>query len=122
MKYMRVAGLCLVAVCALFAVTSSAFATEGSLEFGKCNKTAIAEGTCSNAGCTKIAKTDEINKFNWESLLGKTVQFTSAKGAEPATRCLKPRTTTRSRAKPRPDGRRIRTRLASAARETEWRP
>ena len=36
MKYMRVAGLCLVAVCALFAVTSSAFATEGSLEFGKC--------------------------------------------------------------------------------------
>ena len=82
MKYMRVAGLCLVAVCALFAVTSSAFATEGSLEFRKCNKTEIAEGTYSNAGCTKIAKTDETNKFNWGSLSGKTVQFTSAKGAE----------------------------------------
>src|SRR5689334_2567143 len=81
MKRMRIAGLCLVAAGALFAFTGSALAAEGGLEFGKCNKTAVGAGTYSNSGCTKVAKTTETKKFEWEAL--KTaVKFKSLKKAE----------------------------------------
>jgi len=87
MKRMRIVGLCLVAVCALFAFTGTAFATEGSLEYGKCNKTAVGSGKFKNAGCTKNATTFETKKFEWESL--KTaVKFESNKKAETANAVL----------------------------------
>jgi hypothetical protein len=81
MKRMRIAGLCLLAVGAVFAFTSSAFATEGSLEFGKCLKK--EGGVYKNSGCTKKAGASaEEHKFEWEPLSGKTFKFTSAKKAE----------------------------------------
>jgi hypothetical protein len=66
MKRTRIMGLCLAAVCAMFALSaSSAFATEGSIEFGKCVKVAEGTGTYTNSGCTKPGgkKVD-----NWEPL------------------------------------------------------
>jgi len=70
-------GLCLVAVCAVFAfVASSAFATEGGLEWGKCAK--LTGGKYKNGGCTKLAKSLEEEKFEWTPLKS-TVKFTSLK-------------------------------------------
>src|SRR5437763_8854463 len=74
------AAACLLTACAMFALLStSALATPGSLEFGKCAKT--AGGKFKNAGCTKLAKTAEEQKFEWAPL-GTTVAFTTAKKAE----------------------------------------
>lgn len=73
-------GLCIVAVCAMFALTAtSALATPGGLEFGKC--TAKAGGKFKNSGCTKNAKTVEEQKFEWAPL-STAVKFTSLKKAE----------------------------------------
>jgi len=88
MKRMRIVGLCLVAVCALFAFTSTAFATEGSLEYGKCTKTAVGVGKYKNGGCTKFAGgSTEEHKFEWAPL-STTVKFTSLKKAETANAVL----------------------------------
>jgi hypothetical protein len=76
MKRTRIMGLCLVAVCAMFAlVASSAFATENLPHYGKCEK---GKGPYSNAGCTKLAKTAEKEKYSWVPL-STTVPFESAK-------------------------------------------
>src|SRR5207245_3830904 len=81
MKRMRIAGLCLVAVCAMFAVAAtSSFAVEGSLEFGKCIKVPEGTGAFKNSGCTKFAGAATTEqKFNWSPLSGSTFKFTSAK-------------------------------------------
>src|SRR4051794_40291263 len=83
MNRTRIMGLCLIAVCAVFAFSAtSAFAVEatpGSLEFGKCAKK--AGGKFKNGGCTKFAKTVEEEKFEWTPLSG-SVKFKSKKKAE----------------------------------------
>src|SRR5437588_3889427 len=80
MKRTRIVGLCLVAVCAVFAVTaSSALAFEDLPHYGKC--TAKAGGKYKTGGCTKLGKTAEEMKFEWEPL-ATTLKFTSAKEKE----------------------------------------
>jgi len=75
-------GLCLVAICAVFAVaTTSAFATENLPHYGKCVKGAAGSGPFSNAGCTKLAKVVEKELYKWEPLAS-TVKFTSLKKKE----------------------------------------
>jgi hypothetical protein len=72
-------GLCLVAICAVFALTAtSAFAFENLPHYGKCE--ALAGGKYLNSGCTKASK-PEKEKFEWHPLTG-TVAFTSAKVKE----------------------------------------
>jgi hypothetical protein len=79
MKRTSSIGLCLVAVCAMFALTAtSAFATPGSLEWGKCVEGA-AGTKFSNNGCTKPSGT---GKYGWVPLEGSTFAFTSAKKAK----------------------------------------
>jgi len=80
MKRMRIAGLCLVAVGAIFAlVATSAFATEGSLEFGKCNLVPEPSGAYGTAKCTKLGGK---KNHEWVPLAGSTFKFTSAKKAQ----------------------------------------
>jgi len=80
MKRTRIMGLCLMAVCAIFALTaSSALATENLPHYGKC--AATAGGKFKNSGCTKLAKTAEEQKFEWTPLTT-TVKFTSLKEKE----------------------------------------
>src|ERR1700741_2588219 len=80
MKRTRIMGLCLVAVCAAFALTaSSALAFENLPHYGKC--TAKTGGKYSNSGCTKLATTVEKEKFEWEPLTT-TDKFTSKKEKE----------------------------------------
>src|ERR1700747_2368996 len=80
MKRTRIIGLCLVAACAMFAFTAaSASAFENLPHFGKC--VAKTGGKYSNSGCTKLAKTVESEKFEWEPL-ATTVKFTSLKEKE----------------------------------------
>jgi hypothetical protein len=82
MKRTRIMGLCLVAVCAVFAVaTTSAFATENLPHYGKCVKGAAGSGPFSNAGCTKLAKVVEKELYTWVPLTT-TVKFTSLKKKE----------------------------------------
>jgi len=82
MKRTRIMGLCLVAICAVFAVaTTSAFATENLPHYGKCIKGAIGSGPYSNAGCTKLAKVVEKELYKWQPLTT-TVKFTSLKKKE----------------------------------------
>jgi len=84
MKRTRIMGLCLVAVCAVFAfAATSAFAVENLPHYGKCAKK--TGGKYKNAGCTKLAKSLEEEKFEWTTL-GTTVPITSAKltGSGPA--------------------------------------
>jgi hypothetical protein len=81
MKSMRIVGLCLVAIGAMFALSVSSAAAESLPEFGKCNKTAVGVGQFKNAGCTKKAKVTEEKKFEWEPL-STAVKFTSLKKAE----------------------------------------
>src|SRR2546423_8831459 len=82
MKRTRIMGLCLVAVCAVFAVaTTSAFATENLPHYGKCVKGAAGSGPYSNAGCTKLAKVVEKELYTWQPLTS-IVKFTSAKKKE----------------------------------------
>jgi hypothetical protein len=76
MKRTRIIGLCLVAVCAMFAlVASSAMAVENMPEYGKC--VANSHGLYSGATCTKLAKAGK-EKDEWEPLTT-TVPFTSKK-------------------------------------------
>jgi hypothetical protein len=76
MKRTRIIGLCLVAVCAMFAlVASSAMAVENMPEYGKC--VANSHGKYSGATCTKLAKAGK-EKDEWEPL-ATTVPFTSKK-------------------------------------------
>jgi hypothetical protein len=79
MKRTRIMGLCLVAVCAVFAFSAtSAFATENLPHFGKCAKK--AGGLYKNGGCTKLAKEAvEEHKFEWTTLGATLVKFTSKK-------------------------------------------
>jgi hypothetical protein len=80
MKRTRIMGLCLVAACAIFALSaSSALATENLPHLGKC--VAKAGGKYSNSGCTKLATKPEQQKDEWEPLTT-TVKFTSAKEKE----------------------------------------
>jgi len=75
MKRTRIAGLCLVAVCAMFALTaSSALAFTNKPHYGKC--VAKAGGKYSSAACTKIKA--GTNTDEWEPLTT-TVAFKSAK-------------------------------------------
>jgi hypothetical protein len=71
-------GVCLLAVCALFALTaSSALAFENLPHFGKCvSKTPSKYST---GGCNKKAKTEAEGKFEWEPLGATTVKFVTAK-------------------------------------------
>jgi len=72
-------GLCLVAVCAVFAVSATgAVALENLPHYGKCTK---VKGPYKNGGCTKLAKGAEEEKYTWEPLTT-TVGFTSAKKKE----------------------------------------
>jgi len=81
MKRTRIMGLCLVAVCAVFAFgATSAFALENLPHYGKCAKK--AGGKYKNGGCTKLAKSAEEEKFEWTTLGATTVKFTSKKKAE----------------------------------------
>jgi len=80
MKRTRIMGLCLVAACAIFALSaSSALATENLPHLGKC--VAKTGGKYSNSGCTKLATKVEQQKDEWEPLTT-TVKFTSAKEKE----------------------------------------
>jgi len=77
MKRTRIMGLCLVAVCAVFALTAtSALALENLPHYGKCEK---VKGPYSNSGCTKLAKVAEKEKYSWVPMGTKTVGFTSKK-------------------------------------------
>jgi hypothetical protein len=79
MRWRTTAGA-VVAGCATFALlASTAFATPGSLGFGKC--AAQAGGKFKNGGCTKLAKSPEEQKFEWTPLAS-TVGFTSEKNPE----------------------------------------
>jgi len=79
MKRTRIMGLCLIAICAVFAfAATSAVATEGSLEYGKCTK---VKGPFKNGGCTKLAKGAEEEKWSWTPL-GEFVGTNSLKKAE----------------------------------------
>jgi len=80
MKRTRIVGLCLLALGAIFAFTaSSAFAVEGSLEFGKCVKKEEAASKFKNSGCTKLAGGEVAeHKFEWTPL-STIVKFTSKK-------------------------------------------
>jgi hypothetical protein len=76
MKRSGIVGLCLLAVCALFALTaSSALATENLPEYGKCE--ALEGGKFTNSGCTKEPKTG-AGKYEWHPLAA-VVKFTSKK-------------------------------------------
>jgi len=78
MKRTRIVGLCLVAVCAMFALTaSSALATENLPHYGKCNtESAGSTGVkYSNTGCTKVS----ASGTNFWHPLEEAVPFTSAK-------------------------------------------
>jgi len=80
MKRTRIVGLCLVAVCAMFALTaSSALAFENLPHYGKC--VAKSPSKYSNGGCTKKAKTEAEGKFEWQPLAA-AVKFTSKKEKE----------------------------------------
>jgi len=72
-------GLCLMAVCAMFALTATVASAENLPHFGFCK--AQAGGKYKSSGCTKLAKTAEEEKFEW-SALATTVAFTSAKEKE----------------------------------------
>jgi hypothetical protein len=76
MKRRSILGLCLVAVCAIFAFVASSALAEGSLEYGKCAKK--TGGKYKNAGCTKVAKSLEEEKFEWTPL-STAVKFESKK-------------------------------------------
>src|SRR4029077_8279221 len=82
MKGIRAMALC--AALAFGAVVfgaTSALAFENLPHYGKCTATAVGVGTYSNSGCTKIAKTAETKKFEWEPI--KTaIPFTSLKEKE----------------------------------------
>jgi hypothetical protein len=76
MKRTRIIGLCMLAACAIFALTaSSALATENLPHYGKC--AALTGGLYSNGGCTKLAKPG-AGKFEWTPLAA-IVKFTSKK-------------------------------------------
>jgi hypothetical protein len=78
MKRTRIMGLCLVAVCAIFALTaSSSLATFNNLpHYGKC--VATPGGKFKASGCTKLAVSAEEHKYEWEPLTT-TVTFKSKK-------------------------------------------
>jgi len=84
MKRTRIMGLCLVAVCSVFAFTAtSAFATENLPHLGKCAKVGVGNGKYKNAGCTKLGGEE---KFEWTTLGTQQVKFESKKqeGSGPA--------------------------------------
>jgi len=67
------------AVCAMFALTATVASAENLPHLGFCK--AQAGGKYKSGTCTKLAKTAEEEKFEWEPLTG-TVPFTSAKEKE----------------------------------------
>jgi len=82
MKRMRIVGLCLFAVGAMFALSVSSASAEFLPELGQCNKTAVGAGAFKNSGCTKKAGANaEEHKFEWVPLTT-TLPFTSLKKAE----------------------------------------
>ena len=74
-----IAGLCAVAVTSLLAFSASALATENLPHLGKC--VAKAGGPYKNSGCTKLGKTTEEMKDEWEPL-AVAVKFTAGKEKE----------------------------------------
>src|SRR3954453_8029293 len=82
MRRYRAGRLWLTAACAVvacLAMSASALATPGSLEWGKCTKVA-GGGKYSNGYCTKLAKP---GKEGWEwAPLSTSVKFTSSKAKE----------------------------------------
>jgi hypothetical protein len=82
MKRMRIVGLCLFAIGAMFALSVSSASAESLPEFGKCTKTEVGKGAFKNSGCTKKAGANvEEHKFEWAPL-SSAVKFTSLKKAE----------------------------------------
>jgi hypothetical protein len=82
MRGIRAAGLCIAVVFAVCAFAAGdAFASFENLpHYGFCK--AQAGGKYKTGGCTKLGKTAEEMKFEWEPLGTKTVGFTSAKEKE----------------------------------------
>jgi len=82
MKRMRIVGLCLFAVGAMFALSVSSASAEFLPELGQCNKTAVGVGAFKNSGCTKKAgAATEEHKFEWAPLTT-LLPFTSNKKLE----------------------------------------
>jgi len=73
-------GLCLMAVCAMFALTATVASAENLPHLGFCK--AQAGGKYKSSGCTKLAKSAEEEKFEWTAIGASTVKFTSAKEKE----------------------------------------
>src|SRR5437588_10764354 len=79
MRRMRIVGLCIFVVGAMFALSVSSASAEFLPELGQCNKTAVGAGAFKNSGCTKKAGANaEEHKFEWTKL-NKTIAFTSKK-------------------------------------------
>jgi hypothetical protein len=76
MRSTRIAGLCVAALCATFALTASSALAVNLPHYGKCE--AQTGGKYKNGGCTKLAKTTAEQKFEWHPLTT-TVPFTSKK-------------------------------------------
>jgi hypothetical protein len=74
MKRTRIIGLCLVAVCALFALVASSASAEKLPEYGKCE--AQTGGKFDSASCTKVKAGKETDE--WHPLTT-AVKFTSKK-------------------------------------------
>src|SRR5205085_6217201 len=72
------AVLCVMGACLMLALAaSSAFAVENLPHYGKCAKQ--AGGRFKNAGCTKLAKSAEEQRFEWTTLGARTVKFEGKK-------------------------------------------
>jgi hypothetical protein len=77
MRYVRMPGLCLLAVFAVAAV-ASASASAKTPEWGKCTKVTAGSGKYGNAGCTEKAGSKE---YEWQKQ-SSNVKFTSKNAAE----------------------------------------
>jgi hypothetical protein len=80
MKRTRIIGLCLMAVCAMFALTATVASAENLPHLGFCK--AQAGGKYKSSGCTKLAKEAAEEKFEWTPMGASLVKFTSAKEKE----------------------------------------
>jgi len=81
MKRTSILGLCLAAVCAIFAVTATASLavfTPGGLEYGQCKKVAEGAGPWKNGGCTVLGKEKVEETHVWVPL-AKVVNIESNK-------------------------------------------
>jgi hypothetical protein len=76
MRPTRIIGLCLLAVCAMFALTATSASAANLPGYGKCEPSGTGEFT--NTSCTKRAKKPKTGKDEWIPIAA-AVPFTSAK-------------------------------------------